>query len=123
VVEDLSGVPDGAAFAPLKDLLVEVGRGYVPVLLANERAIRNGSDAVETEVDGKPWRQNTFPYHLKCLEALRGNHKALAPSGQAAVNGWLNGTGVEALLNHQTLAERQNQARKFFERPAQKTKT
>ena len=68
------------------------------MLLANERAIKNGSQVVETEVDGKPWRQNTFPYHLKCLEALRAAHKALAPTDQATVSEWLTGTGVEALF-------------------------
>jgi glutathione S-transferase len=105
VVEDLSGLPDDAAFAApdqalavLKDLLLELGRGYGPVLLANEQAIKNGSKAVETQVDGKPWRQNTFPYHLKCLEALRAVNEALAPSDRIAVEGWLKGTGVEALF-------------------------
>jgi glutathione S-transferase len=105
VVEDLSGIPDDVAFAApdralgiLRDLLVEVGRGYVPVLLANERAIKSGSQTAETEVDGKLWRQNTFPYHLKCLEALRAAHKALAPSDQAAISTWLTGTGVEGLF-------------------------
>jgi glutathione S-transferase len=105
LVEDLSGLPDDAAFAPpdealgvLRHLLLEVGRGYVPVLLANERAIKDGSQTVETVVDGKPWRQDRFPYHLKCLEALRAAHKALAPSDQTAVNGWLKGSGVEVLF-------------------------
>ena len=42
-------------------LLREMGRVYVPALLANAQAIGRGSDNFETEIDGKPWKQQTFP--------------------------------------------------------------
>jgi len=103
--EDLSGVAGDAVLAPretvqnvLGDLLSEIGRVYVPVLLANERAIKAGSQEAETEVDGRPWRQNTFPYHLKCLEALRAAYAGLSSSDMPDVKGWLEGTGVDALF-------------------------
>ena len=46
---------DAAAFpATLRNILTEVGRGYVPVMLANARAIlEQGAAQVETVVDGK----------------------------------------------------------------------
>ena len=105
VVEDLSGVPDDADWAPaedtglvLHDLLDEIGRVYAPVLLANERAIAAGAALVETEIDGQVWQQNPFPYHVKCLAALREMRAALPDASRATVDEWLDGTGVERLF-------------------------
>lgn len=103
--EDLSGVADDAAWldrdavgAALKPLLIEIGRGYTPVLLANEAAIAAGQELVRTEVDGQEWVQNPFPYHVKCLIALRDRFAALTPADQSQVRLWLEDTGVARLL-------------------------
>jgi glutathione S-transferase len=105
VVEDLSGVADDAAWAPagdaaagLHDLLCEIGRVYVPLLLANARAIAAGAALVETKIDGLAWRQNPFAYHVKCLAELRRLHAALAPEARARADACLAGTGVELLF-------------------------
>ncbi len=105
VVEDLSGIPDDAAWAGragvdavLRGLLAEIGRVYVPVLLANEAAIEAGATLVETVIDGLPWQQNPFPYHVKCLAELRRLHAALGDADRRAVDGWLHGSGVELLF-------------------------
>jgi glutathione S-transferase len=105
VMEDLSGVADSAAWvgrdavpAVLRGLLGEIGRVYVPVLLANERAIAGGAALVETEIDGLPWKQNPFPYHVRCLAALRGLHAGLTRDDRRVVDGWLEGTGAETLF-------------------------
>jgi len=105
ITEDLSGIADDAAWAAretheavLRGLLAEIGRVYVPVLMANERAILQGAAMVETAVDGLPWQQNPFPYHAKCLAQLRGLRAGLADGERRIVDDWLDGTGVERIF-------------------------
>ncbi|HEY1057917.1 MAG TPA: glutathione S-transferase N-terminal domain-containing protein [Limnobacter sp.] len=106
LVEDLSGLePSDAdwlsptALPPtLTELLAEMGRTYVPVMLANEQALQAGSKEVNTEVDGKPWVQQTFPYQAKCLGWLRRDFAELNAQDQAQFMSLLNGTGCERLF-------------------------
>ena len=105
-VEDLSGLEPAETDwvarhevpETLKALLVEVGRTYVPVMLANARAIDTGADHVETEVDGEPWIQRPFPYQAKCLQWVRQEYARLDGADRAFVDGILAGTGCEALF-------------------------
>ena len=78
--------------------MCEIGRTYVPVLLANARAINNGEPEVRTEVDGLLWVQQTFPYQARCLSALRQTHARLDDADRAAVNALLASTGCAALF-------------------------
>lgn len=106
LVDDLSGleVTDdgwldrGQARSHLGGLLAEIGRVYVPVLLANAAALQSGAERVETEVDGKPWVQTPFPYQGKCLVALRTQFASLSGGDREEVLSHLDGTGCEALL-------------------------
>jgi len=106
LVEDLSGLePRDDAWLPrdaLADavgpLLAEMGRTYVPVMLANERALAAGAERVECEVDGRPWVQKPFPYQGKCVAWLREARGRLAPDDRAAADAVLAGTGCEALF-------------------------
>ncbi|MGQ7935401.1 glutathione S-transferase N-terminal domain-containing protein [Paraburkholderia sp. D1E] len=106
LMEDLSGLEPvdddwmslDSVPATLIDLLGEIGRVYPPVMLANARALAIGSDAVETEVDGKPWMQVPFSYQGKCLKWLRAGHEALWDADRATVDEILAGTGCEALF-------------------------
>ena len=106
MMEDQSGVEpaeddwiDPANPPPtLKALLVEVGRVYAPVMLANARAVMAGAAEVQAEVDGQAWPQQTFPYQAKCLKALRDAYAALPAEERAIVDAALDGTGCEALL-------------------------
>ena len=106
MLEDLSGVdPTEAdwtarhALPPtLHALLAEIGRGYVPVMLANARALVTGADNVACEVDGKPWVQQPFPYQGRCLQMLRQSRAALSPPDRDAVDAMLSGTGCEQLF-------------------------
>ena len=77
-VEDLSGLEPTAGDwvdrelpETLRALLGEVGRVYVPFLLANAKALMAGAERVECEIDGRPWVQKPFPYQGKCLMWLR----------------------------------------------------
>lgn len=82
----------------VKDLLTEVGRTYVPFMLANAKAIDAGEETVTCTIDGTEYSQGTFAYQRKCLGWLRSEYEALQPVDREAVNGILSGTGCEALF-------------------------
>ncbi len=105
-MEDQSGLQaESATFvktddfpATLTALLIEVGRTYVPVMLANAAAIDQGLDRVETEVEGRQWVQEPFPYQAKCLHWLRSEYARLDDQERRQVDALLAGTGCEMLL-------------------------
>jgi glutathione S-transferase len=107
VVDDLSGNPaaeDGfidrdALQGILSDLLTEVGRTYVPALLANAQAMMKGDDQMETTIDGRQWVQPTFPYQVKCLQWIRGMFADLNEQDQSFVEKLLAGSGCEPLVS------------------------
>lgn len=106
IVDDLSGLEaadDGWIDArdppqTLKALLVEAGRTYVPVMLANARAAAAGKATVETEIDGLAWSQQTFPYQVKCVQWLRQSFAGLGDGAKAAMRALLGETGCLALI-------------------------
>lgn len=106
VCEDHSGLEpsesdwmDPANIPPtIKALLTECGRVYVPALIANETAIAEGRDTFETEIDGKPWRQQCFPYQAKCAQWIRNAYADLSATDRSAIDRILAGTGVDAVL-------------------------
>ncbi len=106
VMEDLSGLnpeeDDWVARDEIPDtlgaLLSEVGRVYVPALLANAAAINGGVDEVRTEIDGREWVQQPFPYQAKCLQWIRQEYARLDGEDRVFVDGVLAGTGCERLL-------------------------
>ena len=85
--------------ASLTSLLNEVGRVYVPALLANAAALNRGDKIWEADIDGSLWSQQTFGYQGKCLEWIKGEFKVLSQSDQESVNKLLAGTGCEVLLS------------------------
>ncbi len=106
VTEDLSGLePEESDWtardtmpATLRSLLAEVGRVYVPFLIANAAALQRGADTVECVIDGRPWTQRPFRYQGKCLRWLREGYATLAPDDRAVVDRLLAGTGCEPLF-------------------------
>ena len=106
VLEDLSGVePEECDWisrdnipATLRDLFVEMGRVYVPVMLANAKAVMQGANKVETEVDGLPWVQEPFPYQAKCAKWIGEEYGKLDGAARQAVSSIIAGTGCERLL-------------------------
>lgn len=105
-LEDLSGIePKDDAWIErdaipetIRALLSVVGRTYVPVMLANAAAVASSADEVRTEVGGKPWVQNPFPYQAKCVAWIREEYGALNEEDRKAVDRILEGTGCEHLL-------------------------
>ena len=106
VVDDLSGqaceqdgwISRGAVKEMLGDLLAEIGRVYVPALLANARALQAGEPQMETTIDGKPWQQPAFPYQGRCLQWIKEEYQKLNDDEQHQVDDILAGTGCELLL-------------------------
>lgn len=106
LVDDLSGLEAGddawvsrdAIPATLTGVLTQIGNYYVPALLANAKALTNGDEQVDTEIDGAHWVQQPFPYQGKCLQWLREERAALSGKDRAFVDDVLAGTGCEKLF-------------------------
>lgn len=105
-MEDQCGLePQDGDWAPLEDipdslqsLLSEIGRVYVPALLANAAAVEAGEKQWETQIDGARWTQQSFPYQAKCLRWIREQYRALSTPDRARVDAALAGTGCDELL-------------------------
>ena len=82
----------------LQALLLEIGKTYVPTMLANEQAILDNKDVWETEVLGKTWMQKSFPYQKKCLQWLRDEFNALSKAEQDDFLNILAGTNCEQIF-------------------------
>ena len=106
LVDDLSGVEPAETWssaeslpASLAALFAEVGRVYVPFLLANASALESGAERVECEIDGRRWEQKPFPYQGRCLAALRESYGALGADARACVDRALADTGCGRLFD------------------------
>lgn len=105
-MEDLSGLEPAAADwinldAPpptLLAVLIEIGRVYPPVMLANARAVMSGAEAVDAVVDGRVWTQPPFPYQAKCLVWLREARSRLSEVDRARVDPLMEASGCAALF-------------------------
>lgn len=106
VAADLSGLEprdeDWTAVAhvppTLAALLAEVGRTYVPVMLANLAAVSGGAAEVRAEVEGAAWTQQPFPYQAKCVRWLREAYVALGDADRQAIEPLLTESGCMPLL-------------------------
>ncbi|MGH1370405.1 MAG: glutathione S-transferase N-terminal domain-containing protein [Cellvibrionaceae bacterium] len=106
VMSDLSGQePEADGWLPLsqqpntlKDLLCEVGRLYVPALLANAKAVQAGEKSWSAMIDGQLWQQRSFPYQAKCLQWINEQYMALNDVDRQSVDAILSGTGCEAVI-------------------------
>lgn len=105
-MEDLSGLEDGewTTFENLPEtvhaLLNQIGQTHVRLLIANEEAIGRGQKTLCTTIAGGPWEQPVFPYHLKCLTALRALYGSLSISDKASIEPLLRETGCMPLFEN-----------------------
>ena len=60
-----------------KDLLTYINDIYLPFLRANANAAKAGEKEFRVELQGFQWKQNTFPYQVKCLKQLHSTWTAL----------------------------------------------
>lgn len=77
-VEDKGWIVRNDLSAQLGGLLKEIGRTYVPVMLANAAALQQGENKVSTTVDGQVWIQQPFPYQAKCIQWLKELYDSLS---------------------------------------------
>ena len=82
----------------ISELLIELGRVYVPALLANEKAVISGEKTWESEIDGCKWTQQTFSYQAKCLKWINEEFQILSETDRARVKKLISETGCELLL-------------------------
>lgn len=82
----------------LTELLNEVGRVYVPALLANAKALQGGAKTWEAQIDGGLWTQQTFSYQGKCLQWINSEYQSLCEADKKVVNDIFAGTGCEQIL-------------------------
>jgi glutathione S-transferase len=82
----------------LSELLGEIGRVYVPFLVANAEAAADGRAEFEITIDDKLWTQPVFPYQVKCFESLRNARGAMDAGTRQHLDEVLVGTGCAALF-------------------------
>ena len=106
-VEDLSGlepkesdwIESDQIPGTLSEIFKEVGRTYAPFLLANAKAVAEGNEEWESEIDGKLWKQMPFVYQAKCLTWIREEFGKLDDEQKAKILQILEGSGCEVLIS------------------------
>ena len=83
----------------LHEIFSEVGRVYIPCLIANNKAYENKEDVWEIEIDNSSWKQKTFPYQSKCLGWIKEEFDSLSSDEKSEIKDYLNGTGCELILD------------------------
>ena len=106
LMEDLSGLkPNESDWINFKDaeqnllsLFQEVGKVYLPALLANSRAINQEEKTWTAEIDGAKWEQKSFPYQAKCLKWINHEFQKLNESDQKQIKEFLIKTGCGEMI-------------------------
>jgi len=83
----------------LKEIFSEVGRVYIPCLIANNEAYKNKEDVWEIKIDNSTWKQKTFPYQSKCLRWIKHEFNSLSSGDKNKIKDYLSGTGCELILD------------------------
>ena len=83
----------------LIELFKEVGKVYIPCLIANAKAYEKGDEVWETSIDGSIWKQKTFPYQVKCLNWLKDEFNKLSTDNKKFTLHLLAGSGCESILD------------------------
>ena len=91
---DIDNIPNS-----LIEIFNEVGKVYIPCLIANANAYENGDEVWETLIDGEIWKQKTFPYQVKCLNWIKDEFNKLSPDDKKITLNLINGSGCEKILD------------------------
>ncbi len=91
---DIDNIPDS-----LIQIFYEVGKVYIPCLIANAKAYENGDEVWETTIDGSIWKQKTFPYQVKCLNWIKDEFNKLSANDKKTTLDLIGGSGCENILN------------------------
>ena len=87
-----------AAQEHLVDIFKEVGKVYLPALLANAKAISAKEKTWTAEIAGTQWEQRSFPYQAKCLQCINDEFNTLNKDDQNQIMPFLKKTGCEDLI-------------------------
>ena len=106
LMEDMSGLePEEADWLSLENALEnlgpifqEIGRVYIPALLANAQGIATNTESWKTQIDEATWEQKCFPYQAKCLKWINDEFNELNENDQSLVSSFLSKTGCEKLI-------------------------
>jgi len=82
----------------LSNLFEEIGKVYLPTLLANAKAVALKEETWTTEIDGAQWEQRSFPYQAKCLKWINEEFQVLNENDQQQITDFLNQTGCAELI-------------------------
>ena len=77
----------------------EMGKVYIPCLIANAEAHERGEDVWEIQIDTSTWKQKTFPYQVKCLNWIKDEFSKLSDLDKNLVKDYLEGTGCNKILD------------------------
>ena len=91
---DIDNIPDS-----LIQIFNEVGKVYIPCLIANAKAYENGDEVWETTIDGSIWKQKTFPYQVKCLNWIKDEFDKLSANDKKTTLDLIGGSGCEDILD------------------------
>ena len=91
---DIDNIPDS-----LIQIFNEVGKVYIPCLIANAKAYENGDEVWETNIDGSIWKQKTFPYQVKCLNWIKDEFDKLSANDKKTTLDLIGGSGCEDILD------------------------
>ena len=91
---DIDNIPDS-----LIQIFNEVGKVYIPCLIANAKAYENGDEVWETNIDGSIWKQKTFPYQVKCLNWIKDEFNKLSADDKKTTLNLIDGSGCERILD------------------------
>ena len=82
----------------IHDLFKELAVSYVPTLIENHKAIKEGEKEWSVDLAGYPWKQKSFPYQAKCLDWIRDEFRVLDDVNQEKVLGFLTATNCQSLV-------------------------
>ena len=91
---DIDNIPDS-----LIQIFNEVGKVYIPCLIANAKAYENGDKVWETTINGSIWKQKTFPYQVKCLNWIKDEFNKLSANDKKTTLDLIGGSGCEDILD------------------------
>ena len=105
-MEDLSGLnvheEDWITFEQaernLSNIFEEIGKVYMPALLANSNAINQNEKTWTANIDGAEWNQKSFPYQAKCLQWINNEFEVLGNDDQEYILNFLRNTGCSDLI-------------------------
>jgi glutathione S-transferase len=104
-MDDLSGHEGGEWLAPesplpaaVEALLAMAGEVYLPFLVANARAVADGSERFEVELLGQRFSQAPFRYQARCLKQLREWFAALPGEARVRLDPVLERAGCLGVL-------------------------